>query len=63
MSPELKGRVLIMSISIYHAKDEYFRASNKKMCEFRVLEVMISQVGCFREIWMSPISIPIWNTP
>jgi hypothetical protein len=50
MSPELKGRVLIMSISIYHAKDEYFRASNKKMCEFRVLEVMISQVGCFREI-------------
>ncbi len=39
-----------MSISIYHAKDEHFRASNKKMCEFKVLEVIVSLVGCFREI-------------
>jgi len=63
MSPELKGRVLIMSISIYHAKDEYLLTINEKMCKFNILEVIASLLKCFREICMSPISIPIWNTP
>ena len=50
MIPELKGRVLLIHISIYHAKDEYFRAINEKMCKFNILEVMVSLAGCSGEI-------------